>query len=176
MTSEDPTSTPADPLAPVREALLRQASADGVAAVAAARDQGVNRVEAARRQAERIVARAQADGERTARALVAPEIVSARRQAHEMVLAAQRRLYEELKNQSRSAALELRADPGYPQMMRALADRARAALGPGARIIQSPQGGVVGTRGSLRLDLTLPELVDRALEDMGSEVRRLWTA
>jgi hypothetical protein len=175
MTEADPTSPTADPLGPVRDALLRQARAEADTELTSAREQSRLRLDAARQRAVRIVDDARVDGARRARALSAPAIVAARRRAQEIVLAAQRGLYEQLKDQSRAAALALQADPGYPEMMRTLTRRARGALGTGARITQSRQGGLVATSGSLRLDLTLPVLADRALEDLGGEVRRLWT-
>ncbi|HMA47857.1 MAG TPA: hypothetical protein VKP11_11800, partial [Frankiaceae bacterium] len=67
--------------------------------------------------------------------------------------------------------------PAYPRMAAALAARAVAALGDGARLDLDPAGrpGVVAEAGGRRVDLTLAALADAVVDELAGEVERLWT-
>jgi hypothetical protein len=92
------------------------------------------------------------------------------------VLAARGDAYAELRRRARTAALTLRADSGYPQLLERLSAAARAELGPGAELEVDPAGagGVRARRGSRRVDHTLPTLADRCVDALGAEAARLW--
>jgi hypothetical protein len=48
-------------------------------------------------------------------------------------------------------------------------------LGAEATVAEDPAGGVVAQAGSHSLDLSLPALAARTLDDMSLQVSRLWT-
>lgn len=174
MTPTLPTGSAA--LAPVRTALRAQAEAGAHATLDRARHEAdLIRAEAGAR-AEGILADSRAEGEEQARAAVAARVVRRRREARDVVLATQRELYDKLRRASRDAARALRNDPDYPEILRRLTERAITAMGPGASVRESPDGGVLAEAGSRRLDLSLPALADRQVDRLGAEVERLWAA
>jgi len=132
-------------------------------------------VEAAQRDADRIRGVAAAEGAEAARSQAFLRSARVRRQAHEIVLARRNALRLDLQHQVCQAAVKLRADPRYPQLLARLTEQSHALLGPGATVTESPLGGVVAWAGSRRLDLSLPVLATRTLESMTQEVCELWT-
>lgn len=163
-------------LAPVQAKLRAQAETDAHSALERARRQASQIRAEARSRAAGILADSKAEGEEQARAAVAARVVRRRREARDVVLAVQRNLYDELRRASRNAARALRDDPGYPEILRRLTERAVAAMGPGASVQESPDGGVVAEAGSRRLDLSLPVLAEREVDRLGAEVEWLWAA
>jgi vacuolar-type H+-ATPase subunit E/Vma4 len=161
-------------LAPVREALRAEADALAEATGDDARRHAAEVRTDARERARRILDQARAEGEQQARVAVSVELTRRRREARDILLAAQRELYDELRQRCRDAALELRDAADYPQLRRALSERATAVLGPDASVQESPAGGVVAVAPSRRLDLSLTTLADREVERLGSAVERLW--
>lgn len=162
-------------LGPVRAALLAAARADAAKVVQEAESQRDELLARARRTADELVAAARAAGEADASATLAARIAQSRREARRSVLIAQRDLYDELRRRCRAAASALAGTPEYEAMRRRLVDEARQELGPEATIGDSPDGGIVATAGSERVDLSLPALADRALDRSGPEVAGLWT-
>lgn len=162
-------------LEPVRKALLADAERDAAATIRAAAANAARQRSKAISDADGVVRAARADGERQATDAVATRLARGRRDAHALLLATRRRLYDELRAQCGSAAIALRDTPDYPDVRSRLIARAHAELGPDARITESPDGGVIATLGSRRIDLSLPTLVAQTLERLGSSVEKLWT-
>lgn len=170
------TATPAgrDALAPLREALLEAAHRAAAQVVAAADADADAVVAQAQEEAASIRAQARERGAADAEALLSAERASARREARGVVLAEQRRAMEDLRAAAREAVRGLRADPGFPAMRAALAERARAELGGSAVVRDADGGGVVATAGTRRLAFTLDDLADEQLDRLGPAVAELW--
>jgi vacuolar-type H+-ATPase subunit E/Vma4 len=162
-------------LDPVRKALLSAARDDAAAVLRKAEQQKEALLADARRTAAELLTTARSEGEAEATAIVAARMAQSRRDARRTVLAAQRELYDELRRRCRTAAIELAATPAYEGLRRHLAERAEEQLGADATVTDSPEGGVLASVGSRRLDLSLPTLAERALDRSGAEVAELWT-
>jgi hypothetical protein len=93
------------------------------------------------------------------------------------VLAAQRESYDELHRRARAAALALRDEPGYDELLARLAAAVRRDLREDAELEVDPPdgGGVRGRAGSRRADYTLTALADRCVDDLGPALARLWS-
>ena len=161
-------------LAPVREALRRRAEESAARTVTEARQQAEEILAAARAEAADIRSTAEREGAEAARADAVASSARARRQARRTVLAEQEHLHSLLAAEVLERARGLRSDPRYPQILRRLTAQADRMLGPMASVTESHKGGVVGTAGSRRLDLSLPALAEQALEDHAREVQGLW--
>ena len=161
-------------LEPVRQALRHDAEATAAHTDAQARTQASDLMARAQAQSDAIHAAAEQEGAEAARAEAAASSARARRRARRTVLAEQEHLRAELQARVLELSREIRRDPRYPQILRRLTAEADQVLGPLASVTESHLGGVVGTAGSRRLDLTLPALAEQALEDHAGEVRRLW--
>ncbi|MEI8406606.1 MULTISPECIES: V-type ATP synthase subunit E family protein [unclassified Kribbella] len=163
-------------LDPVRSALLAAAHADAAAVRLKAQRQKDELLADARRTSAGMLAAARTDGQADATAAVAARMADSRREARRTVLAAQRELYDELRRRCRTAATGLAEEPDYAELRQQLVEAARAWLGTDAMVTDSPDGGVVASVGSRRLDLSLPALAERALDRSSVEVTALWTA
>ncbi|MCC9177949.1 hypothetical protein [Arthrobacter sp. zg-Y750] len=161
-------------LAPVRQALAQDADTAAARTIAAARQQATDTMSRAQAEADGILAAARRDGAEAARAEAAASSARARRQARRTVLAEQEHLRSLLQAQVLEQARELRRDPRYPQILRRLTAEADRLLGPMASVTESYKGGVTGSAGSRRVDLSLPTLALQAMDDHAGEVRRLW--
>ncbi|HEU4947157.1 MAG TPA: hypothetical protein VFT31_08395 [Kribbella sp.] len=171
-----PLSAAADAsLAPVRAALLADANAHAEVVLRRASQRREEMLANARRTAADLLAGARAEGAAEASAAVAALTARSGRDARLTVLAAQRALYDELRQRCRAAAADLTEAPDYAALRDRLAAQARAELGPDAVVTDSPDGGVVGTAGSRRVDLSMPALADGALDRLAGEVAMLWT-
>jgi vacuolar-type H+-ATPase subunit E/Vma4 len=162
-------------LDPVRAQLIGDARREADRLIGDARREAQARLEQARREAEATVQQAREAGAAQAAQSVAREVARARREARGVVLATQEVLRQRVRAAVRSAAGALRAEAGYPDLLAALGSSARAVLGDGAVVREAPDGGVLADRGSLRVDLSLPVLADRALNERAGEVAVLWT-
>ena len=158
----------------VRRAVQRDAETAAAQREAEARSQAAEIMARAQAEADTIYAAARREGTEAARAESAASSARARRQARRTVLAEQEHLRALLHDRVIEQAREVRRDPRYPQILRRLTAQADRALGPMASVTESYLGGVTGTAGSRRLDLSLPALAEQALEDHAGEVRRLW--
>lgn len=159
----------------VQDALLADATAEADAIRDAARRDADGVVEAARRDAERMVAVARADGEAEARRVSAIGLARARREAREQVLSARRAAVERLLAAAARAAVALRGDAGYPELLDGLGRAARGQLGDDAVVrVDTRAGGLVATAGSRSVDYRLDVLADRCVEAMGSRIEALW--
>jgi len=84
---------------------------------------------------------------------------------------------EEARARAREAALGLRENPGYPELLERLKRTAIAQLGSEAELEIDPPsvGGVIARAGSVRVDYTLPALAERELEALDGELEGLWS-
>ena len=116
------------------------------------------------------------EGEGAAAKEAARRRATATRRARELRLRAQNRQVEELQLRSREAVLRLQEDSRYPALLDRLARMAREQLGPDAEVEVDPPGlgGVIGRKGRVSVDYTLPALADRAIASLGDELERLW--
>ncbi|GIJ71541.1 hypothetical protein [Virgisporangium ochraceum] len=159
-------------LRPLREALLEQAGADARSRIADAEADAVRTLDAAKREADGIRTAARRDGEADARALQTADLARARRQARASVLAAQRSGYEALRA---CVADTLRTGAAAEELRNALVARVRAVLGPEARTVDHPSGGVVGEVPGRRVDCSVDALVDRVLSAESGVAAGLWS-
>ncbi|UWX98384.1 hypothetical protein N2K95_06965 [Arthrobacter zhaoxinii] len=161
-------------LEPVRRALQQEAETAVARSDAEARQQAADLLGRAQAEADTIHRTAQREGAEAARAEAVASSARARRQARRTVLAEQEHLRSLLAEHVQNQVREVRRDPRYPQILRRLTAQADRILGPMASVTESHKGGVIGTAGSRRLDLSLSTLAEQALEDHAGEVRRLW--
>jgi len=161
---------------PLRQAVLALARADAERIAAEAETRAGSMLAEAGAHADELVARARVQAEAAADAEAASERSRARSEARTLVLGARRAVYDELRREAHAGALALRGDPDYPALLDRLAAAAREALGEEAEVVLDPPGlgGVAARAGGRRVDLTLPTLVDRCLNDLGSELAELW--
>lgn len=155
-----------------REALLAEARSDAQRLLSEAESEADQRTGEARARAEELVEKARAEGSDIAERETARDRASARRSAREQILAAQREVYEELRQRATAAAEN--AD-GLGALEDRLEELARDQLGAGARIKHPTDGGgLLAVADDRRVDYRVPALVDRALTELGAELRGLW--
>jgi vacuolar-type H+-ATPase subunit E/Vma4 len=171
----DPSAAP--DLEPVRQALLADAAAQADALVAAAKREMEASNAEAEQQCDQEVAEVEQRSARAARANFDQRIAIARAQAHGAVLGARAHTHERLIEAAHAAAINMRSDPRYPALLDHFEAVAREQLGDDAVIERDPThgGGIVAELGSRRVDYSLPQLADRALEVLADEVARSWT-
>jgi cell division septum initiation protein DivIVA len=159
-----------------RDALLDDARRQAEDIVEAGERDARERLGAAQADADALVARARAEGEAAGRVDAARVLAAQRFAANLQVLGARRASYDVLRAQARDAALALRAEPGYADLLERLAAAARRELGPGADLTIDPagRGGVVARAGSREIDFTLVVLAERCVERLGSKAAALW--
>jgi len=173
-TVADPPHAPE--LEPVRRALLDDAAAEAEGLV----DAAIREVEASiaevQQQCDQEVSEIEQRSARAARASLDQRISIARAEAHRAVLGARSRAHDRLVEAARAAAIELRQDPRYPALLDHFEAVAREQLGDEAVIERDPDpaGGIVAELGSRRVDYSLPQLADRALDVLADEVARSW--
>ena len=162
--------------APLRDSLLAdaQSRAASVQAEAAARVE--SELALARAEADALVARARSEAQQRAELDLRRRSASQRRDAQTRILRARREAYESLREEAIAAALSLRGEAGYEALLDRLEADARACLGSGATIERDPAGagGVIARDRQRLIDATLPTLVERVLEELGTEVEALW--
>jgi len=131
---------------------------------------------AAREQADQLITQGRLDGERAASREVARVHATAVRTARESKLHAQRTLLDELRSRALEAALRLRGDPGYEQLLDRLAELAGEQLGRDAEIERDPPGagGLRARTGTRSVDYTLPALAERTIDGFGDRLGDLW--
>ena len=69
-----------------------------------------------------------------------------------------------LRGGARAAAAALRLSPDYARLRQSLLAHARALLGPEAVIVDTDDGGIVGSVPGRRVDLSLATFADRAVD------------
>jgi vacuolar-type H+-ATPase subunit E/Vma4 len=162
-------------LAPVRAHLLAEAGAEAGRILADAREQADAILRQARQSAAQTVDQARACGEADAAATAAAERTRARDQVRSTVLGARQEAYQDLRTQVLAAAGGLRAEPGYERLLSRLTIMATRAAGPGATVTVQPEGGVLARSRDVMVDCTLPRLAGLATDELGDQVRELWT-
>jgi len=162
-------------LAPVREYLLRGAEAEAGRILAEARAEADSILRQARSGATDVVGRARAQGEADAAAAAAAERSRGRDRARSIMLGAQTDAYRDLRAQVLAAAGRLQTEPGYRGLLSRLVTMATRAAGPGAAVTVQPEGGVVARSRVIVVDCTLPRLAGLAVDELGDQVRELWT-
>jgi vacuolar-type H+-ATPase subunit E/Vma4 len=162
-------------LAPVRAYLLRQAEAEAGRIIAEARAQADAILRQARSDAAETAGRARARGEADAAPAAAAERSRGRDQARSVVLGAQREAYQDLRAQAIAAVGGLQAEPGYQGLLSRLVTMATRAAGPGAAVTVEAGGGVVARSPGVVVDCSLSRLAALAVDELGDQVRELWT-
>ncbi|WIY00519.1 hypothetical protein QRX60_41750 [Amycolatopsis mongoliensis] len=159
-------------LAPLRAALLARAVAGAAREAADADHEAAELISRARARATEIEETARAAGLADARSLTRNQHNRARRRARALELATQREIYDELRRTVAGELARLMAEPGRRDR---LAERVRAILGPGATVVDAPGGGPAGLAGDRRIDLSARTVAGQAVDELGDEVRQLWT-
>ena len=167
-------TTPEVALEPVRRALLEAARDEAGRVLAAARADAARALERAAEEQRAIRREARGRGEAEGRRAAAATARHTRRQGQAAVLRVRREAYAQLRRQVLARLGEVRGDPTYPEILRQLTGQARTLLGPGARVAESPAGGIVAEAEGRRLELTLPVLADQAVEALGADLEGLW--
>jgi vacuolar-type H+-ATPase subunit E/Vma4 len=165
----------AQALAPVRDYLLRGAEAQASVILAEARAEADATMEQARSDAAETAGRARAQGEADAAPAAAAERRRGRDQARSIILGAQTEAYQDLRAQVLNAVGALRTEPGYQRLLSRLVTMATRAAGPGATVTVQPEGGAVARSRDIVVDCTLPRLAGLAVDQLGDQVRELWT-
>jgi vacuolar-type H+-ATPase subunit E/Vma4 len=163
-------------LEPLREALRAEVDAEVQERLAAVDAECARTLSEAEATAHDLAGQARREGEEAAAKEATRRRATAMRRAREIRLRAQSRLLDELELRSREAVLGLTEEGRYPQLLDRLAGVARDQLGPGAEVEIDPagRGGVIGRKGAMSVDYTLPALADRAVASLGDEPESLW--
>ena len=162
-------------LQPVAAELLRRADAEAQQVIADAQDEANRIVEQARATAQQITETARDAGQATTAALVAEETAAVRRAMRRDVLVAQDAVYRQWRRHAAEAVQRLRNEREYPRWRDALQRAASAALGPDARVIDNPAGGIAAQLCNRQIDLSLPAIAARALDRLAPEAEGLWS-
>jgi len=160
-------------LEPVRAAMLRRATTEAEAILAAAHRDATALLAAAHRDAQSALAQARTDGIAQAAPLAAAERDRGRRAARETFLEAERAVRGETERRMRAAVLGLRRQPGYADLRDRLSDLCRVAAGPAAEITEHPAGGVVARAPGVIVDCSLPRLADLVIGELGHQIGEL---
>ncbi len=161
-------------LRPTVDSLLGTARAAAQAVLEQAHAGAAVRIAGARSQADEIRRQAVSDGRAAAEDSLEISRRQARRDARQRLLEARSAAYEELTDRTLAAALRLRTDPRYPELMRALEDIARSRLGEAAVVREAPSGGVIAELDDRWLDLSLASRAQQAVQACAAEVAALW--
>jgi vacuolar-type H+-ATPase subunit E/Vma4 len=160
-------------LAPVRAALLRDASAEAERLLASARGAADALLEQARRDAVSKISHAREQGRMQAAQLARAELSRGRREARAIELGAQLHARADVERRIRTAIMGLKDEPGYGELRARLAGLALQAAGPGAAVSEHPEGGVVARGPGALVDCSLPRLAQRAIAVLDSRIREL---
>ncbi|MCU7729428.1 hypothetical protein ODJ79_37415 [Actinoplanes sp. KI2] len=171
MSTARPTAAELDAaLAPVREALLRDAQAEADRLRDTARQDRDRRLAAARQRADLTRADACGRGHADAAAAGADDAAAAARAARRLILRARREAYELLRRVVAERVADWMAEPAVDAALRS---RVAEVLGPGGSAQRVP-GGLAGTAGGRRVEVTVSALADGALSELGPAVEQLW--
>ncbi len=149
-------------LAPLRAALRAAAEQQAAAIAADAERNAAAAIAEAHRQADELLAAARADGEADGRRLAAARSARIRRTARETTLRAQAEADATTDAAIAEAVASLRTSKDYTAIERRLRAEVGALLGPSAKIETAPDGGIVASEGSRRIDASLPVLAAEA--------------
>jgi vacuolar-type H+-ATPase subunit E/Vma4 len=155
-----------------RRAVLAEAAADAESLTSEAEAAAVARIREAKSRADAIVERARAEGTEVADRETARDRTAARRSSREKVLTTRAEAYEELRQRCIEA---VRESASLPDLMSRLAGQARSQLGSDIQVVSSGDlEGFVAQANGRRVDYRVLSLVDRAMEELGSELKELW--
>ncbi len=160
-------------LEPVQSALISSTASEAARAVAKARSAAAALLAHAATDADDAVAQAAAAGAAQARLVGAAQLTRSRRAARSVVLGAELDIYQYLAGRVRAAVLALSEDNDYPALRRWLAEMARHAAGPGARVTDHPDGGVVARAPGVVVDCSLGRLADWAIAALDGPILAL---
>ncbi len=160
-------------LEPVRSALISRAASESAKMVAQARSTATALLAQAAADADEAVEQAAAVGAADARLVAATQLTRTRRAARSVVLGAELDIYQYLAGRIRTAVLALSDDKDYPALRRRLAEMALAAAGPGARVTDHPDGGVVARAPGVVVDCSLSRLADWAVAALDGPILAL---
>jgi hypothetical protein len=160
-------------IAPVRDAMLRQASERAGHIIGQAQAAAEATVARAREAAREAVEAARASGVEQAQPVAAAELNRGRRAARTIELAAALSAHEQIAGRIRQAVLTLRDDADYPMLRARLSARAAEAAGPGAQLTEHPLGGVIARGDGIVVDCSLPRLADRAIAALDPRITGL---
>lgn len=160
----------------VQVAALATASAEADAIRRAARERAGQIINEARADATALIARRCAAAERLADLEERERLADARAEARSTVLRAQRSVLIEASSAAHAAVRRLVGGSRYERMVKRLATDARERLAPAGpvQIAALPEGGLVARAGSHEINYSLDAQVDRYLQAMASELKRLW--
>lgn len=163
-------------LEPLQVALRAETEAEVQERLAAVDAECARTLAEAEAKAHELAREGRHEGEGAAAKEAARRRATATRRARELRLRAQNRQVNELRLRSGEAVLRLREDGRYPEFLDRLARTARDQLGPDAEVEVDPPGlgGVIGRKGRVSVDYTLPALADRAIASLGDELEGLW--
>jgi vacuolar-type H+-ATPase subunit E/Vma4 len=161
---------------PLRRTLLDDARAGAERLLADADERAALKLAEANERGAALIERARKEGDAIGSLAGAGHQAASRRRARALVLAVRRELYEDFCRQAREAVHALRADPRYAALLERLGTAARSQLGEDCLLEIDPidAGGIRASKGARRVDYTIDALVHRGIEDLGSEVERLW--
>lgn len=159
----------------VRAELLRRARGDAERVIADAQREADRIIAEASDTARTVAEKACAAGEAAGTRAAAAEMASLRRALRQEVLSAQDDAYRRWRQHAVEAVLRLREEPNFATWQGALRKTARVALGDDARVVEDPDGGVVAELGRRRLDLSLPAIAERALDQIAPQADGLWS-
>lgn len=171
----DSAPDPSDPLAPLIATLIERAERESDGVLAQADAEAAATVARDRAEANSIRAEARDKGAADAANVLSAERARAEREARALLLAAQQQAHESAREAARDAVCSLRDDPEYPGLVAVLRARAKAQLGPGARVVELPQGGIAASGGGRRLEFGLDALADDLMDELGGDLAGLWT-
>lgn len=158
-----------------REAVLADARRAAQRRIEEAERDAEQRLEDARRRSESRVADARREGREAAEREDRRSRLEARREARSLVLREQRLAVEKLRERALEQLRGERGSEAYERLMARVEQLARQQLGPEAEIERDAEvGGLVARAGRRRVDYRLPALVDRVIEELGSELEALW--
>lgn len=158
-----------------REAVLDEARADADRRLEEAERNADERTDDARRRADELLEEAREEGRRAADRETHRRRSEARREARERILRAHRDAVERARERSLEKLRQMQDHEEYEELMGRLEQLAHQQLGDDIEMERDAEiGGFVARADSRRVDYRLPVLVDRAMEEMGSELRNLW--
>ncbi len=162
-------------LAPVRAHLLSTARAEADRILGQARAEAAATLQQAQRDAEEAVRQARERGRTETAQAAAAERRRGRERARSIEFGAQRQALEDLHAQVLAAAGGLPDEPGYERLFAGLTALATRTAGPGATVTAHRAGGVVARTSGAVVDCSLPRLASLAVNELGDQVRELWT-
>lgn len=164
-----------DALAPLRAFISTAAQNDAAESQYMAQMHVDALLDEAEKERDRILVEAADEGKRTAQVTAALRSARVRRQANEVVLSQREAIRQRLRTTVAQAATTLREKPEYASLRSRLVVQGRTLLGPAAKIVDVPEGGILVETVSRRLDLSLPTLAMGTLDEMAGELSALWT-